>query len=314
MNRISAILTSVLLIGAITTVGSAAVVLSSNFDGHTSTDGATSFTGIGWTVDGISTPSSTISYFEEGYVELDGAPENADRLAVQPDLTGEFWFFFIEFTVFTDMTIDFITLDYQFLNADGTNATEPHPDGAVLNGGIHDFSTGGVGPIIGGSGFGLPLGTDDPADNSGSVLVEITGTYLYAGQNYGIRLGVAPGAIADGHRFAIDNLTYHTGAVTAVDESNSALRPELRLSDAISSGVRVELALPDFSESIDLAVFDIMGRRVDRLYLGDLAEGRHGFTWNGTDSNSGRPAAQGVYFIRARVGDDRLVKRYTILR
>ena len=225
MKRMATWTMMALLSGVMASMGSAEIVLTSDFDGHTSVDGATEFTGINWTVNGLSMPSSTIDYFEGGFVEMSGAAENADRLAVQPDLSEEYWFFFVLITPEADVTIDFITFDYQLLNADGTHATEARPFAAVLNGGIHDFSTGGVGPLIGNSGFGLePVGSDDPATNSGSRLVDISGTLLYAGEDYGFRFGCGPGGIEDGHRVAIDNLTYHTGTVAVEGKTWSEVK------------------------------------------------------------------------------------------
>ncbi len=197
----------------------AEIVLSSDFNNHTSIDGATQFTGIQWVYDGISTPSPTIDYFESGFVELDGAPENAHRLGIQPAYANDNIFFFVLFTPLSDLTISNLTFDYQLLNADGTNATVALPNAAVINGGVHDFTTGGVGPVIGDSSFGLdPRGSDDPSTNSGSVVVNFFDTHLNGGQPYGFRFGIAPGGMDYGNRIAIDNLTYHRNGVVQAED------------------------------------------------------------------------------------------------
>ncbi len=63
---------------------------------------------------------------------------------------------------------------------------------------------------------------------------------------------------------------------------------------------RIELAL-EREASLDVTVRDVAGRVVRRLHAGSLAAGRHTLTWDGTDA-SGRPAASGVYWIRATDG------------
>jgi hypothetical protein len=50
-------------------------------------------------------------------------------------------------------------------------------------------------------------------------------------------------------------------------------------------------------ESVDLRVFDLLGREVARLAGGPMTEGRHALRWDGTDAN-GRRVAPGVYRYR----------------
>ena len=48
---------------------------------------------------------------------------------------------------------------------------------------------------------------------------------------------------------------------------------------------------------MDLAVFDLKGRRVRQLHQGALPAGSHDFTWDGRNEG-GRPLSSGVYFAR----------------
>ena len=54
---------------------------------------------------------------------------------------------------------------------------------------------------------------------------------------------------------------------------------------------------------VSLAVYDILGKRVESLVEGDLAEGNHAVKWAGTDS-SGRAVSSGIYICRleTRIG------------
>jgi hypothetical protein len=53
---------------------------------------------------------------------------------------------------------------------------------------------------------------------------------------------------------------------------------------------------------VELAVFDISGRVINRLVNESLGAGEHSVVWMGTDTRGGR-VASGVYFFRMRTGD-----------
>jgi flagellar hook assembly protein FlgD len=54
-------------------------------------------------------------------------------------------------------------------------------------------------------------------------------------------------------------------------------------------------------QEVDMAVFDLAGRRVRQLASGVQSVGRHDVDWDGR-SESGQVVEGGVYFLRARVG------------
>jgi hypothetical protein len=55
----------------------------------------------------------------------------------------------------------------------------------------------------------------------------------------------------------------------------------------------------DRPESVDLRIFDLLGREVAQIATGPMTEGRHALRWDGTDAN-GRRVAPGVYRFRLR--------------
>lgn len=67
--------------------------------------------------------------------------------------------------------------------------------------------------------------------------------------------------------------------------------------------VRFALTLEpaDAAAPAEVSVYDVAGRRVRRLFHGPLEAGTHAFDWDGLDE-TGRRAAPGVYFVRARQG------------
>ncbi|MBN1825518.1 MAG: S8 family serine peptidase [Candidatus Eisenbacteria bacterium] len=74
--------------------------------------------------------------------------------------------------------------------------------------------------------------------------------------------------------------------------------------------IRFDLPAPG---AVDLAVYDVSGRRVSTLASGRRPAGSFSVVWNGEDG-SGRPVSSGVYFVRMRSGDFTAVRKMTLLR
>ncbi len=77
--------------------------------------------------------------------------------------------------------------------------------------------------------------------------------------------------------------------------------------------LRFELTAP---ATVELTVFDLSGRRVATLALGDRAAGRHEAVWQGCDE-AGRSMPSGVYLARLRVDGPRrgdFAVRMTLLK
>ena len=65
--------------------------------------------------------------------------------------------------------------------------------------------------------------------------------------------------------------------------------------------------------SVQLAVYDVSGRRVRTLFAGGRPAGWHSATWDGTDANGSR-VASGVYFLRLMSGGEARVRRFVVVR
>ncbi|MCK4414142.1 MAG: proprotein convertase P-domain-containing protein [Candidatus Eisenbacteria sp.] len=63
---------------------------------------------------------------------------------------------------------------------------------------------------------------------------------------------------------------------------------------------------------VDLAVFDVTGRRVKTLVSGDLKAGSYQTVWQGTDSE-GNPVSSAVYFYRLKSDGETLTKKMMVL-
>jgi subtilisin family serine protease len=74
----------------------------------------------------------------------------------------------------------------------------------------------------------------------------------------------------------------------------------------------IQLNLPR-PEKVLLEILDPAGRRITTLANATLQAGSHRILWNGTDQH-GQPVASGLYFARARVGDQTFKKRLILLK
>jgi hypothetical protein len=64
---------------------------------------------------------------------------------------------------------------------------------------------------------------------------------------------------------------------------------------------------------LQLAVYDLQGRRVRMLHDGAIAAGWHNWTWDGRD-RQGRAMASGLYFLRAQTGSHAVVHKMSLIK
>jgi len=131
-------------------------------------------------------------------------------------------------------------------------------------------------------------------------LSDIRGIEIHADTwDYGFSLWV------DGVGFEMDP--------AAADEAAPPLRLALagNAPNPFAAATELRFALPA-AGPIDLAVFDIAGRRVRTLAAGRRDAGVHRLVWDGRD-DAGRAAGAGVYFARLRAGD-RTLERKMVMR
>jgi hypothetical protein len=148
------------------------------------------------------------------------------------------------------------------------------------------------------------LGGFDPLAFEARVEVHNQQVYLAAGDSlYVLPLQVAaPGAAM---------------TAPARDEVRNAVvaghGPTLEIApNPANPQARVWLTLAEPAMAV-VDVFDVAGRRIRRLAAGPLPEGRTGLDWDGTNE-AGRPAASGMYLIRATAGDNTMTARVQLVR
>jgi hypothetical protein len=74
----------------------------------------------------------------------------------------------------------------------------------------------------------------------------------------------------------------------------------------------ISFYVPD-SRNVELAIFDVSGRLVNRLLSRTVPAGEHAVQWHGTDT-TGSPVSTGVYFYRLTAGSLVETKRMTLVK
>jgi hypothetical protein len=74
----------------------------------------------------------------------------------------------------------------------------------------------------------------------------------------------------------------------------------------------VSFTLPERGE-VELAVYDVAGRRVATLFSGEQGAGDHSVEWNGVGDNGERVGA-GVYFVRIEAGKQTVTRKLLVMR
>ena len=64
---------------------------------------------------------------------------------------------------------------------------------------------------------------------------------------------------------------------------------------------------------IEVAVFDVLGRKISTLQNGYCPVGTHSVTWDGTDGN-GRPVASGIYLTRVSSRTQSAARKMVLLK
>ncbi|MBU1951061.1 MAG: T9SS type A sorting domain-containing protein [Candidatus Eisenbacteria bacterium] len=122
----------------------------------------------------------------------------------------------------------------------------------------------------------------------------------------------------------VDNEAYATLPLSGVEHENDLEEPQpstempteklaLRVfPNPFTNGTTIQYVLPR-SQDIDLAVFDISGRRVRQLKKGMKVPGQYSVLWDSRNDN-GQIVASGIYFARLRTGRHQEVNKLMFLR
>jgi len=106
------------------------------------------------------------------------------------------------------------------------------------------------------------------------------------------------------------NFTFHVATVTgteAVGDAPPTFRLHPNYPNPFGVATAIEFDLP-VEASVDLSVYDVLGRRIARLASGRIPAGRHQVRWDAAR------LAGGVYFYRLRAGAFNATRRMVLMR
>ena len=96
----------------------------------------------------------------------------------------------------------------------------------------------------------------------------------------------------------------------AVPAAELALRQNMP--NPFATETTVSFALPERGH-VELAVYDVAGRRVATIFSGEKGAGAHDVQWNGRDER-GRLVSAGVYFCRIEAGTQSITRKMVMMR
>ncbi|TDI76932.1 MAG: T9SS type A sorting domain-containing protein [Bacteroidetes bacterium] len=107
-----------------------------------------------------------------------------------------------------------------------------------------------------------------------------------------------------------------SGKVITDTESDGTLPSDILLKPAYPNPLRtstiIEYDIPG-STSIEISIYDLLGKRVTTLVKTFVQGGTHRVVWDGT-SSTGAPVGAGVYFVRMFAGDASMSQKLVLLK
>lgn len=97
-------------------------------------------------------------------------------------------------------------------------------------------------------------------------------------------------------------------AETEGDEESVSASP-----NPFSNGTQIDYQVEDRGEAVDIGIYDVTGRLVQKLARGWQTAGTYQIRWDGRDA-SGVRARAGVFFVRGTIGDRPIAARLLLLR
>jgi hypothetical protein len=161
-------------------------------------------------------------------------------------------------------------------------------DNAVITGGDGRFSIigGFTGALLGGLGTTYEIAFDD-TDATGDSTYTATLTFSLSDE-------ALPGATPGSDLVVNLSATPASGTTDVKPGVATVLRFHAPRPNPLTAGATFAFDLPE-TAPVDLAIYDLSGRRVATLASGDQVAGRHSLFWNANADRGGRVPA-GIYF------------------
>ena len=175
------------------------------------------------------------------------------------------------------------------------------PDGTTVI--LHNRTGGSVDDILGW--YPSPLVPDGDLDNFIGENTDGDWT-LHISDNAGADTGIL-------NEWCV-RISYgvSTGIAAGSEDLPKAVTLKANVPNPFNPQTTISFDLPRKS-NVDLAVYELSGRRVATLASGSLEAGSHNIVWRGRD-DSGRPVASGMYFYRLSTDEETFTRKMVLLK
>ncbi len=172
--------------------------------------------------------------------------------------------------------------------------------------------------------YGVMVHVDQVQTNAGLFvmpidfrIVTVTGDTLVVGwndqwsQDFFFEVGSQPTDVMFDPGNWILKYVSQVATGTPPDGVHAALSLSAR-DTAVGADAELSFSVPTDGR-VELAVYDVAGRRVATLVNGDVTAGTHDISWN-AKSDGGAPVASGVYFARLSTSSGTASQKFTVIR
>lgn len=155
-------------------------------------------------------------------------------------------------------------------------------------------------------------GIDILRGTRGGEMTPLVSAIAPAARNYIDRTAVP------GMRYQYQLVVHSRESGVIVSQRASATVPSAVLAlnpvapNPFTSETTLSFTLPERGP-VELAVYDVSGRRVATVFSGERNAGEHAFHWNGVGDDGNRASA-GIYFCRLRAGKETLTRKISLVR
>ncbi|MCH8305770.1 MAG: redoxin domain-containing protein [Candidatus Marinimicrobia bacterium] len=114
----------------------------------------------------------------------------------------------------------------------------------------------------------------------------------------------------------LDEIIESNTVLVSIDDERANIPDELTLHPAYPNPFNPSTTISfdlNVRSTLNLKIFDQLGREIITLFSGTLERGQHSYIWTGKDKN-GKKVSSGIYFSQLQAGDLLRVRKVTLLK
>lgn len=114
----------------------------------------------------------------------------------------------------------------------------------------------------------------------------------------------------------LDEIIESNTVLVSIDDERANIPDELTLHPAYPNPFNPSTTISfdlNVRSTLNLKIFDQLGREIITLFSGTLERGQHSYIWTGRDKN-GKKVSSGIYFSQLQAGDLLRVRKVTLLK